>query len=113
MCMARSVAESGARRACYATAMLPPTLQALLLVWLGLNAVVACVYGYDKWQAKGGGRRVPERTLLGLALLGGAAGALVGMRVTRHKTRKAAFRYGVPLCLLLQAGALGAWLSLS
>ncbi|MCA9535709.1 MAG: DUF1294 domain-containing protein [Myxococcales bacterium] len=93
--------------------MLPTTLQALLLVWLGLNAVVACVYGYDKWQAKRGGRRVRERTLLWLAFLGGAAGALLGMQVSRHKTRKAAFRYGVPLCLLLQAGgAVGTWLSL-
>lgn len=84
-------------------------------MWLGLgcalvlyNAVVAAVFAFDKRRAKSGGRRVPERTLLGLALFGGAGGAWVAMRVFRHKTRKPRFAWGVPLLFLLQLAALAA-----
>src|SRR6476469_6527114 len=62
---------------------------------LGLVAVLSCVcfaaYGLDKRRAATGGRRVSERTLHLLALLGGWPGALLGQRLFRHKTRKATF----------------------
>ena len=77
-------------------------LPLLLLVALGYNVAVALVYGYDKWQAKRGGRRVPERTLMGLTATFGGLGALAGMRTFRHKTLKPRFRFGVPLLLALQ-----------
>ena len=105
MCMTRSLSKTVGRRACYEGAVLTP----LMIAWLALNALTACVYAYDKWQAKRGGGRVRERTLLGMAALGGAVGALVAMRTVRHKTRKPAFSVGVPVLLLLQAGAAGAW----
>lgn len=63
-----------------------------LLVFSGVLSVVdffACVI--DKRRARRGGRRVRERTLLLLALLGGSPGLLVGMVVVRHKVRKASF----------------------
>ena len=37
-------------------------------------------------------RRVPERTLLNLALIGGAPGAVAAQQMLRHKTRKEPFR---------------------
>ncbi|WP_270172428.1 DUF1294 domain-containing protein [Paenibacillus sp. SYP-B4298] len=52
---------------------------------------------HDKLQAGRRGRRVPERTLLGLAALGGAAGGWLGMKLWRHKTRHGRFRFGLPL----------------
>lgn len=45
------------------------------------------LYGVDKFKAKRGLWRIPERVLLGFALLGGAVGALVGMNLFRHKTK--------------------------
>ena len=84
-------------------------LPTLALALLAYNALVALVYGYDKWQATRGGWRVPEARLLGLAALGALAlGAWAGMQLVRHKTRKPRFRYGVPVMLLVQI-ALAGW----
>jgi uncharacterized membrane protein YsdA (DUF1294 family) len=44
--------------------------------------------GYDKFQAKNNGWRIPEKVLLGLGLFGGAVGGLIGMQTFHHKTRK-------------------------
>ena len=81
----------------------------LLLVWLGvLSAWAFLLYGWDKALAKLHRRRIPEAALLGCALLGGSAGALLGMALFHHKIRKPPFRYGVPLMLCAHAGLL-AW----
>ena len=58
---------------------------------VGLGLITFLIYGYDKLQAKRGARRVPERTLLLLALAGGALGGWAGMLIWRHKTRHASF----------------------
>ncbi len=63
----------------------------LLLALLAANAVAFLAFGYDKWKAARGGRRVPEARLLGFAFCCGAPGAWLGVRVFRHKTRKAGF----------------------
>ena len=82
--------------------ILPPlTLLALLY-----NAFVALVFAYDKRQARLDRRRVPERTLLLLAAAFGAVGAVVGMRLARHKTRKPLFAVGMPALLVGQVGLL-------
>ena len=36
-----------------------------------INLFAFCTYGIDKWKAKKGAWRVPEKTLLILALIGG------------------------------------------
>ena len=79
----------------------------VFIVYLAaINVLTFCVYGADKRRAKiPGARRVPEKTLLGLAAIGGSLGALAGMRVFRHKTRHWYFRYGIPATLLAQAAA--------
>lgn len=74
--------------------------------WLAIavwNGLVFLVYAADKLAAKQGWRRRPERTLLWLGALAGAPGALIAMYLFRHKTRKPAFRLGLPAFLLLQA----------
>lgn len=81
-----------------------------LAAWTGalsLLDLALCIH--DKRQARHGRARVPERTLLGLALLGGSPGLLLGMLLARHKTRKAAFLLPLALILVMQALAL-AWL---
>jgi uncharacterized membrane protein YsdA (DUF1294 family) len=51
---------------------------------------------------------VPERVLLGLALLGGSPGAWAGMTLFRHKTVKGRFRLAFAVIVALQLG-LAAW----
>lgn len=81
-----------------------------LAVWLiAINLVTFAVYGADKRRARRGAWRVPEKTLFLLPLLGGSVGALLGMRVFRHKTRHWYFVWGVPAILLAQL-ALAVWL---
>lgn len=81
-----------------------------LAVWLiAINLVTFAVYGADKRRARRGAWRVPEKTLFLLPLLGGSVGALLGMRVFRHKTKHWYFVWGVPAILLAQV-ALAAWL---
>ncbi|MFO0975445.1 MAG: DUF1294 domain-containing protein [Planctomycetaceae bacterium] len=64
-------------------------------IYLGLVLVMSLVcfvtYGWDKRRATSGGRRVPEKTLHILSLLGGWPGALLGQRFFRHKTKKLSF----------------------
>lgn len=66
-----------------------------------LNLGSFLLYGADKRRAIRGAWRIPERTLLFSAMLGGAAGALLGMWLFHHKIRKLRFALGVPLLLLL------------
>ena len=71
-------------------------------IYLAVANLAAFVsYGVDKRRARRGEWRVPERTLLALAFLGGGLGAFLGMQVFRHKTRKLRFRLLVPLALVL------------
>ena len=84
------------------------SLWPLLWQWLAVvNLVTFCIFGLDKWKAKRTQahprtRRVPEKTLFLLALLGGSVGALLGMRVWHHKTLHRSFRYGIPAILLAE-----------
>jgi uncharacterized membrane protein YsdA (DUF1294 family) len=80
----------------------------VLAVWLVLiNLVTFLTFGLDKLKAKRKEkrekiRRIPEKTLFLLAILGGSVGALLGMRVWHHKTLHKSFRFGIPLILILQ-----------
>lgn len=79
----------------------------LLLIWLGVTSALAFVlFGWDKLMAKKHRRRIPEAALLGCALMGGAAGAVLGMAVFHHKTRKPLFRVLPPLALCVHAALL-------
>ena len=70
-----------------------------------MNSIAFVVYGVDKWLAIKEGRRIPERTLLLLALLGGSLGAYMSMWMFRHKIRKNKFLFGVPFIILIQVAA--------
>ena len=67
----------------------------LVIYLLAINVLAFAVYGWDKARSKvQGARRVPEKTLFLLAIL--------GMRVWHHKTRHWYFKYGLPAILLAQ-----------
>ena len=71
-----------------------------------INITVFIVYGIDKLKAKKGRWRIPESTLLLLAVVGGSMGAWCGVRVWHHKTLHKKFKYGIPLILAIQIGLL-------
>ena len=72
----------------------------LLNLWTFLR------FWQDKQRAVAGERRIPEGDLLGLAFMGGTAGALIARHVFRHKTRKQPFSTHLLLIAALQSGAL-------
>ena len=56
----------------------------------------------DKQRAIHKEWRIPEKTLIGISILGGAIGMLLGMSSFRHKTKHKKFTIGVPFILLMQ-----------
>lgn len=79
----------------------------LFAAYLLLSSFVAfLLYGYDKRLAIKGRRRIRERTLLSLGFLGGAGGALLGMRLFHHKTKHTYFYFINGASLILQLGLL-------
>lgn len=102
------------------------TIQISIIAIVAINVITFFVFGYDKGVAKYNAykhekynnkltktknpssvkeptarRRIPEKTLLTLAALGGALGALIGMSVWRHKTQHKKFVYGIPAILVV------------
>lgn len=71
---------------------------------LVINALAFKLFGIDKYQAKKAGRRIPEATLLAMAVIGGSIGAWMGMQHWRHKTLHMKFKYGIPVLITLQVG---------
>ena len=74
----------------------------LIIYSVVVNLVAFALYGIDKKRARRGAWRISERTLLGIAVIGGSIGAILGMLLFHHKTRHWYFRYGLPVILLVQ-----------
>lgn len=71
-----------------------------------MSLLAFLLMGMDKLLAKWGMRRISEKTLLGTAIAGGAAGSWLAMNLFRHKTQHRAFSVGLPLLALLQGALL-------
>ncbi len=69
---------------------------------LAASLITFVLFGADKWKAVHGKWRIRERTLLGFAAAGGAAGGLLAMKIFRHKTQKPCFAIGLPVMLAVQ-----------
>lgn len=63
-------------------------------------------FAWDKLRARDGLWRVPERTLLTIAAIGGSPGAILAMRTLRHKTRKQPFGTWMRVIVAIQVLAL-------
>lgn len=77
-------------------------MQYLMYYLFIINALALAFMLLDKIQAIKHRRRIPERTLLLTAALGGSGGAWLGMLLFRHKTRHRRFIYGIPVLFLAQ-----------
>ncbi len=67
-----------------------------------INAIAFFVFGIDKYKAQKNRWRIPEKVLFLLSAIGGSVGGLLGMYTFRHKTKKTAFKIGIPLILIVQ-----------
>jgi len=75
----------------------------LLLV----NIVALIMYGIDKKKARKQKWRIKESTLLAVAFLGGCYGALAGMYLFHHKTKKNKFKWGIPIIVIIYTFVIG------
>ena len=74
-----------------------------------INAAAFILMLVDKRKARKNRWRIPERTLILSAALGGSIGALLGMYTFRHKTKHLKFTLGIPAILIAQI-ALAIWI---
>lgn len=76
-----------------------------IFIWLVIISAVSVILTvYDKIAAKTGSRRIAEKTLMLLGLIGGAGAMLVTMLIIHHKTRHAKFMAGLPIEIILHTG---------
>lgn len=67
-----------------------------------INAASFLLMLSDKQKARKKMWRIPEKVLIGSAVIGGSLGALAGMYTFRHKTKHLKFTIGIPVILALQ-----------
>lgn len=77
-------------------------MRIFILYLLIINAVGFVLMLADKYFAKRKLWRIPEATLMGIAVIGGSVGSLIAMYLVRHKTRHPKFTIGIPVILALQ-----------
>ena len=78
------------------------TILPILSYLVSINIASFFLFGFDKWKAVHDQRRIREAVLFGLSICGGSVGGLLAMYLFHHKTRKPAFKYGIPVILILQ-----------
>ena len=83
------------------------TTKLIFIYLIAINVVTFFLYGIDKWKAKRSKWRIPEATLLGLAVIGGSIGAWLGMKVWHHKTMHKKFKFGLPVIIIIQLLIIG------
>ncbi|WP_054703982.1 DUF1294 domain-containing protein [Bacillus sp. JCM 19041] len=76
-------------------------------IYFGIITIVGfIVMGVDKTRARTQARRISERNLWLIGIVGGSLGVYMGMYTFRHKTLKRSFSIGIPILICIQV-ALG------
>lgn len=84
------------------------SLAYFILGYISVMSLIAfIIMGIDKYKAKAKQWRIPEKTLLLVAFLGGGIGTAIGMRSFRHKTKHPKFTILVPLSAILYLVVVG------
>lgn len=80
--------------------------QKILLIYISVLIIMSIItfimFGIDKLKAKHNKRRIKEKTLLELTILGGGIGSLIGRIIFRHKTNKIYFTIVIFLSIISQ-----------
>lgn len=79
----------------------------VLFYVLAINLIAFLAYGIDKLKAKKNMWRIPEATLMWMAVAGGSIGAIIGMKVWHHKTLHKKFKFGIPAIIIIQIALIG------
>jgi len=87
-------------------------LEPLWAYLLAVSVATFVLFGLDKGRARRSRGRIPEAVLHLAAAIGGSAGALAGMLVFRHKTRKTRFQAVFWLIVAAQIAAIALYLHL-
>jgi uncharacterized membrane protein YsdA (DUF1294 family) len=74
------------------------------IIFINLLSVIVCIF--DKLSAIKGSRRISERNLMLLSILGGSVFMFLTMQIIRHKTRHNKFMIGLPVVIMLQAAVI-------
>ncbi len=82
------------------------TLKYIIIYLAAMSVVTFILFGADKHKAKAHKWRIPEKTLLGLSLLGGFTGGFLGMEFFRHKTKHWYFYAVMIVSLVLWLGVI-------
>ena len=77
-------------------------MQLLIPYLLIVNAAGFLLMLADKYKARKNLWRIPEKTLMTVAIIGGSVGAYAGMQIFRHKTKHPKFYIGIPVILAVQ-----------
>ena len=77
-------------------------MRLLVIYLLIINALGFLLMLIDKYKARKNLWRIPEKTLLGVALMGGSIGSFAGMQIFRHKTKHPQFYIGIPIIMAVQ-----------
>ena len=84
-------------------------VQIAILFYCGASLVTFVAYGWDKRCARRGKQRIRERTLHSMELLGGWPGALIALRIFKHKRRKRSYMAMLIAIIALHVGVWIAW----
>ena len=74
----------------------------ILAYLLMINIFTMYTFFLDKSKAKNKKWRIKESTLFLLSIIGGSLGAILGMKLFRHKTKHWYFKYAIPFILAVQ-----------
>ena len=72
----------------------------ILIYLLIINLIAFITFGVDKYKAIHNKWRISEATLITLSAIGGGFGALLGMKLFHHKTKKPKFYVGIPFIVI-------------
>ncbi|SDY23837.1 DUF1294 domain-containing protein [Tindallia californiensis] len=73
----------------------------LIIYYVAVVIIAFIMMGWDKKQSKKNKKRIAEKHLFLISLIGGALGVWAGMVTWRHKTQKVLFKVGVPLMVVI------------
>jgi len=76
-------------------------MESFFAFFVVINVFTFFLYVIDKRKARKNKRRISERTLIFFTIAFGGVGALLGMCLARHKTRKLKFKVAVVVGLLI------------
>lgn len=86
------------------------TTQNIIIYIVGINIIGFFIFWLDKWKAKKGRWRIPEKTLFIITAIGGGIGTIAGMYTFRHKTQKLGFVIGLPFITALEIALAVYWI---